>query len=193
MPGSSLLSCRRCYPAGAVRLFSQLETSRGAFAHRQRARPPDLLFSRPSRVHFRYGPKARLPPQGWLCHRAPGSRFPSFLSIKLQGSGFCPGGLYPPLNVTLVSGRTAYFSSQSVGPRVRSEQSRSFERPEAAGTTKWSPLRAARRRAREGETGGERKAARQEAPTQAIQAESIVESARRSMAGLQPAEARRDY
>ena len=43
-------------------------------------------------------PGSSLTTRWWLCHRASEIRFPSFLSIKLRGSDYYPGGPYLPLN-----------------------------------------------------------------------------------------------
>src|SRR6266850_7812303 len=51
----SLPTCRRYNPAEAVRPSAKVGSTRAAFAARSAARPSGRRFSRPFRVHFRYG------------------------------------------------------------------------------------------------------------------------------------------
>ena len=102
MLGASLPPCRRCYPAGGGRRFSQSATAPAAFAHNQRARPPRLdLFEATSAF--------TLVTAWWLAHHpmdgfANGLQSISFPPLRHSGYGAVaptPVGLTPTERASL--------------------------------------------------------------------------------------------
>src|SRR6267378_8056224 len=103
----STCPCHRAapnHPAGVIDRRGQPAACHAAFAPKERARPPELLFCRGHLwVHLRYGPVTRSPSRRWLRRSASSASFPPRMRPKLRRFLTFPSvGLSPTEHASLV-------------------------------------------------------------------------------------------